>query len=64
MVLPIDREILERRCAIPDLLADLTEKEPEAALHYMRVWGRKEMPITPLFHELSKKLLELESGRD
>lgn len=59
MVLPIDREILERRGALPGLLADLTEKDPEAALHYMRVWGRKEMPITPLFELLSQKVREI-----
>lgn len=55
----IDRDILEKRMAIPKLLADLSELDPESTLHYIRVWGRKEMPITPLFEELSKKLMEV-----
>lgn len=58
----IDREILEKRMAIPNLIADLSELDKDSAIHYIQVWGRKEMPITPLFEELSKKLMDLKEA--
>lgn len=48
----ISPEILEKRIAIPGLLAKLTYKDPDKAIHYMRVWGEKKMPITTLYEQL------------
>ncbi|MGG3450237.1 hypothetical protein [Domibacillus aminovorans] len=53
-----DKEILLKRMAIPKKLAELSYLDQDAAVHYMRIWGEKKMPITTLFDELNTTLAE------
>lgn len=55
---PIDPEILRKRKSIPAKIAELSYKNEEAAIKYMRIWGEKTMPITVLFDELVNALSE------
>ncbi|OAT84211.1 hypothetical protein A6P54_02635 [Bacillus sp. MKU004] len=50
--LPICRETLQKRQAIPMKLAQLSYINPEAALSFLRLWGEKKIPISPLYEEI------------
>jgi hypothetical protein len=50
--LPIDPEFLRKRMMIPAKIAELSYRNEESALKYLRIWGEKRMPITDLFDEL------------
>jgi hypothetical protein len=54
--LPIDPEFLEKRRMIPAKIAELSYKNEEAAIKYLRIWGEKKMAITELFDELTNVL--------
>jgi hypothetical protein len=54
--LPIDLEFLQKRAMIPVKIAELSYKNEEAAIKYMRIWGEKKMAITELFEELTSAL--------
>ena len=58
--LPIDPIILEKRAAIPGLIAELSYQDETKAIKYMRIWGERKMPITPLFSTLN---LEISNGK-
>ncbi|WP_335870110.1 hypothetical protein [Bacillus sp. 2205SS5-2] len=51
-ILPICRETLQKRQAIPLKLAELSYVNPEAALSFLRLWGEKKIPISPLYEEI------------
>ncbi|WP_046178826.1 hypothetical protein [Domibacillus tundrae] len=53
-----DKDILLKRMAIPGKIAELSYVDQEAAVHFMRIWGEKKMPITTLFEELNSALAE------
>jgi len=53
---PIDPIILEKRGAIPGLIAQLSYQDETKAIEFLRVWGEKRMPITPLFAVLNEEL--------
>ncbi|WP_370222048.1 hypothetical protein [Cytobacillus sp.] len=55
---PIDPEFLKKRKAIPEKIAELSYKNEQEAIKYMRIWGEKAMPITELFDELVVALSE------
>jgi hypothetical protein len=59
MELPIDQEILKKRSMIPTKIAELSYRDQEAAIHYLRIWGERKMPVTELFHELVMALDEI-----
>lgn len=54
--LPIDLNLLAKRKEIPKMIADLSYQDRDKALHYVRIWGEKRMPITPLHEELEMAL--------
>jgi hypothetical protein len=54
--LPIDQEILKKRSMIPSKIAELSYRDQDAAIHYLRIWGERKMPVTELFQELSDVL--------
>jgi hypothetical protein len=54
--LPIDLEFLQKRSMIPIKIAELSYKDEEAAIKYMRIWGEKKMAISELFAELTSAL--------
>jgi hypothetical protein len=56
--LPIDLEFLQKRKMIPVKIAELSYKNEEAAIKYMRIWGEKRMAITELFNELTSALAQ------
>ncbi|MCM3413565.1 hypothetical protein [Metabacillus litoralis] len=58
--LPIDMELLEKRKAIPVKLAELSYIDQEKAIHFLRIWGEKKSPITPLYNEIMKTLYDKE----
>lgn len=62
MTLPINPDILLKRKEIPEMLAKLSYIDKEKAIHYMRLWGEKRIPITPLYDELLFELDRLKSG--
>lgn len=59
-ILPIDPEILVKRSMISALIAKLSYRDEKAALHYLRIWGEKRMPITQLYLELEEAIEEFE----
>jgi hypothetical protein len=56
MTLPIDLDLLQKRKAIPEKLAQLSYANPEKAIQLLRKWGEKQVPITPLYEEISQAL--------
>ena len=54
--LPIEPELLKKRAAIPKLIAELSYKDEEKAIHFIRIWGEKRTAITPLYAELMDAL--------
>jgi hypothetical protein len=50
--LPIDPEFLRKRMMIPVKITELSYKDEEAAIKYVRIWGEKKMAISELFDEL------------
>ncbi|PUB12588.1 hypothetical protein [Paenisporosarcina sp. OV554] len=54
--LPIDPIILEKRAAIPGLIAELSYHDETKAIKYMRIWGERRMPITSLFSTLNLEI--------
>ncbi|WP_064091539.1 hypothetical protein [Rossellomorea aquimaris] len=56
--LPICRDTLRKRQAIPMKLAQLSYTKPDAAISFLRLWGEKKIPISPLYEEI---LTHLES---
>jgi hypothetical protein len=56
---PIDPELLKKRSMIPTKIAELSYHNQEAAIHYLRIWGERKMPVTELFHELISVLDEI-----
>jgi len=55
-MLPIDPKILFKQMEIPEKIAQLSYIDLEKAIKYMRIWGEKKMPITPLYDELNEEL--------
>lgn len=55
-ILPISPDLLRKRAAIPEKIAELSYRDRDQAIHYLRIWGEHRMPITPLFAELEKAL--------
>jgi len=55
-MLPIDPAILMKKMEIPEKIAQLSYIDSEKAIKYMRIWGERKMPITPLYDELNKEL--------
>jgi hypothetical protein len=53
-IIPVD--VLEKRMNIPSKIAELSYKDPEKALYYMRIWGEKKLPVTPLYEALVSEL--------
>jgi hypothetical protein len=58
-LLPIDQEILKKRSMIPSKIAELSYRDQDAAIHYLRIWGERKMPVTELFQELVTVLDEV-----
>jgi len=56
--LPIDLDILQKRKEIPVKIAELSYKDEEKAIHFMRMWGEKKIPITEIHELLSMSLRE------
>ncbi|PAQ15041.1 hypothetical protein CD798_08335 [Bacillaceae bacterium SAOS 7] len=56
MTLPIDLDLLEKRIAIPALLAELSYLNEQRSVELVRVWGEKTMPITSLYDLLLKEI--------
>lgn len=54
--LPIDLVILEKDSEIPTLISQLSYVDEQKAIEYVRIWGEKRMPITPLHAALSKEI--------
>lgn len=54
--LPIDLDLLHKRKEIPALLAELSYKDPNQAITYLREWGEKKTPITELHDKLRRSL--------
>ncbi|MEH7239531.1 hypothetical protein [Bacillus sp. JJ1562] len=50
--LPICQDTLRKRQAIPIKLAQLSYTKPEIALSFLRLWGEKKKPISPLYEEI------------
>jgi hypothetical protein len=50
--LPINKDILLKRKSIPIMLAKLSYIDPEATINFLRIWGEKKSPITPLYEEI------------
>lgn len=50
--LPISKDLLMKRKAIPPLLAQLSYSKPDITLNLLRMWGEKKKPITPLYEEI------------
>jgi hypothetical protein len=57
--LPIDQEILKKRSMIPTKIAELSYHDQEAAIHFLRIWGERKMPVSELFQELTDVLEEI-----
>lgn len=64
MNLPIDPIILEKRAAIPGLIAEISYLDEKKAVEYIRIWGERKMPITPLFLELNLTISELKKSKE
>jgi hypothetical protein len=58
--LPIEPEFLQKRMMIPSKIAELSYKNVDAAVKYLRIWGEKKMPVTELFEELNIALEQAE----
>lgn len=58
-MLPIDTDLLKKRQEIPVKLAELSYKDQDKAIHYMRLWGEKKEPITTLHSEITNQLREV-----
>ncbi|WP_338754242.1 hypothetical protein [Bacillus sp. FJAT-52991] len=56
MMLPIDLDLLEKRIAIPALLAELSYLNEHRSVELVRVWGEKTMAITSLYDLLLKEI--------
>ena len=57
-ILPIDIELLKKRSAIPELLAEATYLDSEYAITQMRRWGEHAVPISVLYGELKQFITE------
>ncbi|GLC88660.1 hypothetical protein [Lysinibacillus piscis] len=53
---PIDPIILQKRGAIPGLIAELSYLDQTKSIEYLRIWGEKKIAITPLFDKLCEEL--------
>ena len=54
--LPISKDILTKRMAIPTMISKLSYVGEKLAIHYLRVWGGRKMQISPLYDELVSQL--------
>ena len=59
--LPIDPMILERRRKIPSMIVEISYQDEGKAIEYLRIWGRKEKPVTSLYEEL-RDLIDQQAG--
>lgn len=55
-MLPIDNDIIQKRKEIPQKIAQLTYHDEELAIHFMRIWGKREQPISVIHKHLSESL--------
>lgn len=60
MKLPIDPEIIRKNAYLPDKLAQLSYKNPEAAMAILREWGEGRKAITQLWDSTIAALKEKE----
>lgn len=56
--LPICMDIVQKRGEIPKKIAEISYQDEKTAIHYMRIWGEKKMPITELHSELIKVIID------
>lgn len=54
--LPIDLEFFHMYQAIPVRLAELSRKNPEEALKYLRLWAEDKIAISELFNKLGNAI--------
>jgi hypothetical protein len=54
----IDRELVRKSAYLPDKLAELSYKNPDAALKLLRDWGEGRKPISQLWDETLAQLLK------
>ncbi|MFX3616101.1 MAG: hypothetical protein ACE3JK_01045 [Sporolactobacillus sp.] len=54
--LPIDPIILEKRSQIPGKIAEISYKDKDEAIKFMRIYGEHKMPITPMYDKICECL--------
>lgn len=52
----IDRETVRKNAYLPVKIAELSHKDPEAALQLLRDWGEGRKPVLHLWDEVVEKL--------
>lgn len=58
MQLPIDHDYIFKRATLHKLIAELSYKNPDAALAFLRDWAEGAKQVTPLWEEVTKALEE------
>lgn len=56
--LPIDRDYIFKRATLHKKISELSYKNPEAALQFLRDWAEGRKHVTPLWEEVTKALEE------
>lgn len=56
--LPINLEVLEKRTEIPELIAELSYRDQNQAVEFIRLWSKRRITID----EIHKKLHEALKG--
>lgn len=56
MKLPIDMDILQKRQEIPVKIAQLSYKDEQQAIQFIRLWGEKRIAISEIHAQLTTTL--------
>lgn len=56
--LPIDRDYIFKRATLHKKISELSHRNPEAALKFLRDWAEGKKQVTPLWEEVTKALEE------
>lgn len=56
MKLPIDMDLVQKNIEIPKKIAELSYKDEKKAIHYLRIYGEKKLPISELYSKLSEEV--------
>lgn len=54
--LPIDRDYIYKRATLHKKIAELSIKNPDAALAFLRDWAEGRKQVTPIWDEVTKAL--------